>query len=457
MAVSLPPSEALPPHNLEAEQSVLGALLIDPDAVARIAEFLKPADFFRDGHSPMYQAILDLYERGTPADIVTLCDYLERNDQLIRVGGERYLAELQARVPTTFNIEHYARIVERTATLRRLIQAAGRIAGIAYDDKVDADEAIHEAERLLFDVSQGRQSGQMVSVNEVLRDFFERIEERSAMADSDSLPGVPSGFVDLDKMTGGLQPSDLIIVAARTSIGKTALALSMAHNCAGPRYRKTVAVFSLEMSNEQLVQRLIAAEAGLDLQLLRSGRLEMLDWTRLAHAMGTLAEAPIYLDDKPNLTLVEIRAKARRLKAEHGLDVIVIDYLQLIQGGNSENRTLQISAISHGLKALAKELHVPVVAVSQLSRAVEGRQNHRPLLSDLRESGSIEQDADMVLLVYRDDAYNENSEKQGIAEVHVAKHRNGPTGNIELRFLKAQTRFVDMDLYHLDEEPDVDE
>lgn len=451
MAVSLPP-EALPPHNLEAEQSVLGALLIDSEAVARVAEFLRPEDFFRPAHQPVYRAILHLYEQGTPADIVTLCDYLERRNELEAVGGEAYLADLQASVPTSYNVEHYARIVERTATLRRLIDAAGSIARVAYDDKISAEQAIREAEAILFKVAQGRQSGQMVPVSEVIHELFAKIDERVAMAEDEALPGVPTGFVDLDKMTGGFQPSDLIIVAARTSMGKTAMALSIALNSAGPRYRKTVAIFSLEMSNEQLVQRLIAAEAGLDLQLLRTGRLDRLDWGRLADAMGRLADAPIFLDDTSSLTLVEIRGKARRLKAEHGLDMIVIDYLQLIQATGGENRNLQISAISRGLKALAKELHVPIVAVSQLSRAVEGRQSHKPMLSDLRESGSIEQDADMVLLIYRDDHYNKESEKAGIAEVNVAKHRNGPTRTIELRFLEAQARFVDMDLYHMEDE-----
>jgi replicative DNA helicase len=437
--------ERLPPHNIEAEQSVLGSLLIDRDAVIRIASYVKPDDFYISANGRVYQAILDLYNRREPTDFVTLSDELERKGQLDDIGGIGYLSSLLNAVPTAVHVEYYGRIVERTATLRRLIDAGTRIVGIGYREDGALEDALDAAERALFEVSQKRTTRDFVSIAEVLDRFFDQIEY--LQQHRGDVVGVPTGFADLDQLTGGMQRSDLIILAARPSMGKSALALGLAYGAA-VQHGKTVGIFTLEMSAEQLVQRLLSTETGVDSHRLRLGQIDDSEWERISRALGRLSEANIFIDDSANVALMDVRSKARRLQAEHGVDMIIIDYLQLMSSNRrSDNRVQEISEISRGLKGLARELNVPVIALSQLSRAVETRSDHRPMLSDLRESGSIEQDADIVMFIYRDDKYDENSEKKGIAELIVAKHRNGPVGSVNLRFFERTARFADLELY----------
>ncbi|MGZ3680208.1 MAG: replicative DNA helicase, partial [Ktedonobacterales bacterium] len=387
--------EKLLPQNVEAEVGVLGSLLIDPEAIVQVADFLQPEDFYRDAHRSIFQAVLDLYEAGRPADLITLTDELARRGKLDELGGISYVSSLANQVPTYRNIKQYAQIVERTAILRRLIHAAGQIAGVAYNDP-DADEALEQAEKLIYDVSQRSSRSEFDSVGNILRDYLDKLDQLHERRGS--IVGVASGFSDLDKMTGGLQKSDLIILAARPAVGKTALALSLAHNAA-LRYSHGIAVFSLEMSKEQLVARLLSMDAGVDQQSLRTGYITDDEWERISESVGRLSETKIYIDDTPSIPLVEMRSKARRLMMERGFDLLVVDYLQLMQGsgggnGRHENRVQEISEISRGLKGLARELNVPVLALSQLSRSVESRTDKKPQLSDLRESGAIEQDAD---------------------------------------------------------------
>jgi replicative DNA helicase len=438
-----------PPHSLDAEFSVLGSLLIDRDAIIRVAAFLKQDDFYRQANGHIYQAILDLYNRREPPDFVTVVDELERRDLLDNVGGVSYLTELINAVPTAVHVEYYGKIVERTSTLRRLIQAGTEIANIGFDDSSDVEEALDRAEQQLFSVSQRRTTRDFVSIGQVLEGYFDKLD--FLQQHRGEVMGVPSGFADVDKLTGGMQRSDLLILAARPSIGKTSLQLGFAHNAA-VRAGKSVAIFSLEMSAEQLVQRLLSMETGVDAQRLRLGYIDDAEWEQISRAFGRLAEANIFIDDTPGISVMEVRSKARRLMAEHGLDFVIVDYLQLMQGRRSENRVQEISDISRGLKGLARELDVPVLALSQLSRAVEARADHRPMLSDLRESGSIEQDADIVMFIYREDAYDPDTDKKGIAELIVAKHRNGPTDTVHLRFFERTARFADLELYR---EPDV--
>jgi replicative DNA helicase len=438
-----------PPHSLDAEFSVLGSLLIDRDAIIRVAAFLKQDDFYRAGNGHIYQAILDLYNRREPPDFVTVVDELERRELIDQVGGVGYLTELMNAVPTAVHVEYYGRIVERTSTLRRLIHAGTEIANIGFDDSSDVEEALDRAEQELFNVSQRRTNRDFVSIGQVLEGYFDKLD--FLQQHRGEVMGVPSGFADLDKLTGGMQRSDLIILAARPSIGKTALQLGFAHNAA-VKSGKSVAIFSLEMSAEQLVQRLLSMETGVDAQRLRLGYIDDAEWEQISRAFGRLAEANIFIDDTPGISVMEVRSKARRLMAESGLDFVIVDYLQLMQGRRSENRVQEISDISRGLKGLARELDVPVLALSQLSRAVESRADHRPMLSDLRESGSIEQDADIVMFIYREDAYDPETEKKGIAELIVSKHRNGPTDTVHLRFFERQARFADLELYR---EPDI--
>ncbi|MDQ3653820.1 MAG: replicative DNA helicase [Chloroflexota bacterium] len=440
--------ERLPPHNIEAEQSVLGSLLIDRDAIIRVASYVKAEDFYFSANGTVYQAILDLYNRREPTDFLTLSDELERRSVLDDIGGLGYLSSLLNVVPTAVHVEYYGRIVERTATLRRLIDAGTHIVGIGFQDNLDAADALDSAEQTLFTVSQRRQTKDFQSISDVLDRFFDQLDY--LQQNRGEVVGVPTGFSDLDKLTGGLQRSDLLIVAARPSMGKTAFALGMAYGAAVQHGRK-VGVFSLEMSAEQLVQRLLATETGVDSHRLRLGNIDDSEWDRISRAFGRLAEAEIYIDDSANASVMDVRSKARRLQAEHGLDLIIVDYLQLMSGRRTENRVQEISEISRGLKGLARELNIPVVALSQLSRAVETRADHRPMLSDLRESGSIEQDADIVMFIFRDDKYDENSEKKGIAELIIAKHRNGPVGSVNLRFFERTARFADLELYR---EPD---
>ena len=608
-------SEKLLPQNVEAEAGVLGSLLIDPEAMSQIADFLKPEDFYRESHRVIYEASQDLYEGGTPADLITLIDELQRRGKLDEVGGPSYVSSLANQVPTSANVESYARIVERTSILRRLIHAAGQIAGIAYNEP-DANVALDQAEKLIFNVTQRISHAEFEHIRDTLREYLDKLGQLHGRRGE--IVGVATGFSDLDKMTGGLQRSDLIILAARPAVGKTALALSVAHG-ATLRYGHSVALFSLEMSAEQLVARFLSMDAGVDQQKLRTGWIDDDEWDRISDSVGRLSEASIYIDDTPGITLMEMRSKARRLKMERGVDMIIIDYLQLMQGTVSgragENRVQEISAISRGLKELARELDVPVLALSQLSRAVESRTDKKPQLSDLRESGclaadtpvylpdegvyrpiaslagqtgfrvlalntatwklepavvsnafatghkpvyrlttrlgrsvratanhkfltitgwrrldeltpgmriaapraplaragspnveqrahvggvatidraetladaqsdvywdeivaiepdgdedvydltvdghhnfvaaditlhnSIEQDADIVMFIYRDDVYNPESERPNIADIIIAKHRNGPVGTVSLYFQKEQTRYRDLDL-----------
>ena len=436
--------ERLPPHNLEAEQSVLGSLLIDRDAIIKIASYVKPEDFYQGANGTIYQAIVDLYNRREPTDFITLSDELTRRDKLDQIGGVAYLSALLNAVPTAVHVEYYGKIVERTATLRRLIDAGSQIVAIGYRDGVDTEDALDAAERAIFNVSEKRATKDFQSISEVLDRFFDQIDYMQQHRGD--VVGVATGYTDLDQLTGGLQKSDLIIVAARPAMGKTAFALGMAHGAA-VTHGKTVGIFSLEMSAEQLVQRLLSTETGVDSHRLRLGHIDDGEWDRISRAFGRLAEANIFIDDTAGAGIMDVRSKARRLQAEHGLDLVIIDYLQLMSSRRSENRVQEVSEISRGLKGLARELNIPVIALSQLSRAVETRSEHKPMLSDLRESGSIEQDADIVMFIYREEKYDENTEKKGIAEIIVAKHRNGPVGEINLRFFDKTARFADLELY----------
>ncbi len=435
--------DRLPPQSLEAEQSVLGAILIDRDVVVEIAEFLKPEDFYRQSNGTIYRAILDLFERREPIDILTVAEALERGNDLEPIGGRAYLSSLSDQTPTAVHAVQYARIVERKAVLRNLIGAAGKIAGIGYEDPAEIQEAIDRAESELFQVSNRRITVGFSKLKDLLHEAYDRLDYLHAHRGE--ISGVRTGFNDLDALTTGLQKSDLIIVAARPSVGKTSLALNIAEHAA-VKEKKSVGVFSLEMSKEQLVLRLLSSVSNIDSQRLRTGFLEELDFARIAPAMNALSEAPIYIDDTPNISAMELRTKARRLQAEVGLDLVVVDYLQLMQAqvqSRDANRVQEVSEISRGLKALARELSVPVIALSQLSRQPEMRNENEPRLSDLRESGAIEQDADLVLFLWRDKDKADDQETDGeVIHLKLAKHRNGPTGKIELWFKKQQTRFV---------------
>jgi replicative DNA helicase len=431
------------PASPEAEEAVLGSLLIDPDAVIKVASFLEAEDFYREKNGWIYQAILDLHERREPADFVTLVDELERRNILHEVGGAAYITSVVNSVPSSVYVEHYAHIVERAAVLRRLIGAASQIAALAYEEADDVDEVVDRAEQLIFGVSERRVRRDLVPVRQVMHTVVERID--FLHRHQGDVMGVPSGFAKLDKLLGGFQKSDLIILAARPSVGKTSLALNFALNAAR-RFHKVVGFFSLEMSADQIVLRLLSMETGIDQQRLRQGEIRDDEWDMLMRAAAELSETMLYIDDTPAMSAVELRTKARRLQAEHGLDLIVVDYLQLMRGDNrSDNRVQEISYISRSLKSLAREIEAPMIALSQLSRAVEQRTDHRPQLSDLRESGAIEQDADVVMFIYRDDMMKENPERKNIADVIVAKHRNGPTDTVPLYFHKELTRFADLE------------
>ncbi len=441
-------ADRLPPHNLEAEQAVLGAILIEPSVLLTVNERIKAEDFYRQGHQKLFQAMNELAQKGQPVDIVTLTAVLEDQKWLEEVGGVAYLTELAGTVPTAANVDYYAQIVEKKAILRRIIRTATQIATLGYNSGDDVTSIIDEAERRILDISQRRMRGGFVQIGEILMDSFEQIE--AMYNNKKGLKGIPSGFVDLDRMTSGFQRSDLIILAARPSMGKTAFALNLAQNVA-LRAGKTVAIFNLEMSAQQLVTRILSAEANIDAQAFRTGSLKEEDWEKLTMAIGALSDAPIYIDDTPGLTVFDIRSKLRRLHAEREIGLVLIDYLQLISGrNNGESRQQEISEISRSLKLMAREFDVPVIALSQLSRAVEQRQDKRPMLSDLRESGSIEQDADIVAFLYRDDYYNEDSEKKNIAELIIGKQRNGPVGKVELLFLKNYNKFLSLEIRNQD-------
>jgi replicative DNA helicase len=433
----------VPPQNLEAEESVLGAMMISPGAIGAVSETLDASDFYRESHAKIYRAALALYAKGEPVDAITLVDELEERSELEDVGGRVRVHELAALVPATANAAHYARIVREMATLRGLIRAGGEIARLGWERPGDAIDLVDRAEGVIFDLSQQRVTTEFSHIETLLKESFERITALyEAGAD---VTGTPSGFRDLDRITSGFQPGNLIIIAARPSMGKSALVLCMAANLA-VRNNVPVALFTLEMSKSEVTQRLMCSEAKVESQRLRTGKLAPDDWPRLTAACDKLAKAPIYVDDSGSINMMEIRSKARRLKSRHpDLGLVVVDYMQLMSsGGTVENRVQEISQISRQLKVLARDLDVPIIALSQLSRAVEQRTDKRPILSDLRESGAIEQDADIVAFIYRDEYYNDESDQQGLAEVIVAKHRNGPTDHIKLSFLKRYAKFADL-------------
>ncbi|MFA7412262.1 MAG: replicative DNA helicase [Tissierellaceae bacterium] len=432
----------IPPHSLEAEQSVLGSMILNKEAINSALEIIRPDDFYKEANREIFEAIIVLFNKNEPVDLITLSEELKRRGTLENTGGVTYLANLSSGVATTANVRYYCKIVEEKSILRRLIISCDEVMLKSYEDSEEVNAIIEGAEKSIFDITQGRHREGFFPLNEVLLKSFSQIEERAA--NQGALTGVTTGFVDLDHKLSGLQKSDLVLLAARPSMGKTALALNIATNAA-LKGNARVAMFSLEMSKEQLVQRMISATAHVDLQKIISGRLSEDEWVQVISSMGPLSKAEIFIDDTAGISLMEMKAKSRRLKIEKGLDLILIDYLQLMQmEGRTENRQQEISAISRGLKALAKEMECPVVALSQLSRAPELRADHRPILSDLRESGAIEQDADVVLFLYRDDYYNEDSEKKNIGELIIAKHRNGPTGNLDLVFKKEFTKFVNI-------------
>jgi replicative DNA helicase len=437
-------SHKLPPQNLEAEQSVLGGILIENEAINRVTEILDPDDFYRDAHRKIFNALINLSERDEPADLITLTNELRKIDQLDSIGGASYLASLIDSVPTAANIEYYAKIVKEKSILRKLIQTSTEIITQSYEDRGDVEVFLDEAERAIFDISEKRVRPSFFSIRDVVKESFKTIER--LFQKKELVTGVPSGFKELDRMTAGFQPSDLIIIAGRPSMGKTAFCLNVAQYAAVEN-KIPVAVFSLEMSKEQLVIRMLCSEAQVEGTRLRTGFLNESDWPKLTIAAGNLSEAPIYIDDSAALSVLELRSKARRLKSERGLGMLIIDYLQLMRGrARVESRQQEISEISRSLKALAKELNIPVIAVSQLSRKTEERTGNRPQLSDLRESGAIEQDADLILFIYRDEVYNraEDNPNRGKAEVIIGKQRNGPIGKIEMAFLDKFTTFKEL-------------
>ena len=434
----------VPPHDLEAEQAILGSMLTDRDAVISAVEVLKEEDFYREDNKAIYGAIFNLYNRAEPIDIITVKAELESMGKFEQVGGLEYLAELPEKVPTTANAMKYIKIVEEKSTLRRLIKTANEIIDLGYDQTEDVEDIMEGAEKKIFNIMQEKNQKGYSPLKDVLVESFTQLEE--LYNKKQHITGVPTGFAELDYKTAGLHGSELILIAARPAMGKTAFALNIATNAA-VRANVPVAVFSLEMSKEQLVNRILCSEAMVDSNKVRTGKLEEDDWAKLAGAIGPLSEAEIYIDDTPGINVTEIRAKCRKLKLEKNIGLVVIDYLQLVQGSNKRNgsREQEISEISRSLKILAKELNVPVIALSQLSRAAEQRPDHRPMLSDLRESGAIEQDADIVTFLYRDDYYNKESEKKDIAEVIIAKHRGGSTGTVELLWLGSYTKFVNLE------------
>jgi replicative DNA helicase len=429
------------PNNLEAERSILGAILLDDKAVLSIFESLKAQDFYLEHNRRIFEKMLQLMSNARPIDLVTLKDELQRSNQLESVGGAAYLASLTDGLPRAINIEYYAQIVKEKSTLRRLIQISSETMARSYQDEEAAEEILQQVEKAIFDIASQQFRTGFSSITPIVSEVFKQIEELSNR--KTPVTGLETGFVDLDRMTAGLHPSDLIIVAARPGLGKTSLCLNIAEHVA-LRKHKTVGIFSLEMSKEQLVKRFLCSEARIDAQRINTGFLNKEDWAKLSHVSGELSEAKIFIDDTASVTVSELRSKSRRLSLEHGLDLIIVDYLQLMSGSTQryENRTQEISQISRGLKGIAKELSVPVIAVSQLSRAVEARRgDHRPQLSDLRESGSIEQDADIVMFIYREDMVNPTEENNGLAELIIGKQRNGPTGSIQLAFSKQFTKF----------------
>ncbi len=437
----------LPPQNIKVEQGVLGAILLDHEALVRVLDVLQEQDFYQSAHRWIFSVMVDLFEDNTPIDVLTVSERLKKQERLESIGGAAYLAELVEMIPTSAHVLYHAHIVREKAILRALIQSATTIVTESYEDSGDIDLLLDRAEQIIFEISQRRATAGFSNINTVLKGSFKRIEQLYER--KERVTGVPMGFTELDGKTSGMQPSDLIIVAGRPGMGKTAFSLNVAQHV-GTRVGRPVAIFSLEMSKEQLVTRMLCAEARVEATKLRTGFLHRDDWPRLTKAAGTLSEARIYIDDTPAQTSLDIRTKSRRLKAELGdLSLIIVDYLQLMQGrARSENRQQEISEITRSLKGLAKELDVPVMGLSQLSRAVEQRRPPRPQLSDLRESGAIEQDADVVALIYRDEIYDEETTDKGVAEIIIAKQRNGPTGVIRLQFQGEFTRFSNLEEAH---------
>ena len=437
--------DRVPPQNVEAEQSVLGAMMIEREAISKVSEIIRPEDFYREAHRLIYNAMMELFNKNEAVDLVTVVEILRRDEKLEVAGGISYVSALANSVPTAANVMYHARIVEEKALLRQLITTATHVAGMGYEANEDVTVIMDKAEKMILEVANRKAGQEFASIKNIIFDVFDRVSE--LYSSKGGITGLSTGFKDLDKLTSGLQPSDLILIAARPSMGKTAFVLNIAQNVA-IKEKQAVAFFSLEMSKEQLVQRMLCAEAPIDAQRLRIGELENNDWDKLVRAADRLAAAPIFIDDTAGITVMEMRSKARRLKIEHDLQLIIIDYLQLMQGSagssRSENRQQEISEISRSLKALARELKVPVVALSQLSRGVESRQVKKPMLSDLRESGSLEQDADIVAFLYREDYYDPETEHKNITDVIIAKHRNGPVDSIQLFFHKQFTKFSDL-------------
>jgi replicative DNA helicase len=440
-------NERIPPHNLEAEESLLGAMLLSKDAIAEAQELVELDDFYREANQKIYQCILELYVGGEPADAITLAEILKRKGWLEGVGGKGYIHTLVNVVPTAASAPYYATIVSQSATLRRLIRAASDIAAMGYATPEDVDEVVNEAESLIFAVAHNRRMGRLEPINALLAETFERLEKLSEAGGS--LTGVSTGFHELDHLTSGLQPSDFIVVAGRPAMGKTSFALSIAQHVALEQ-KLPVAIFSLEMSKHQLVQRMLCSESRVNARNLRDGNLKEEDWLRVSSAMNRMSDAPIWIDDTANVTMLGIRSTSRKLKSNYGrLGLIIVDYLQLMQGHTrTENRQQEVSDISRAMKILSRELDTPVIAISQLSRAVESRTDKRPQLSDLRESGAIEQDADLVMFIYRDEVYDKHSEDKGTAEIIIGKHRHGPIGDIKLAFIEHFTKFDNLDTRH---------
>ena len=431
--------DKIQPQNLEAEMAVIGSMLLDEEAISIAVETLDGESFYKNSHRKIFEAILELYSLNKPVDLITLTNELKRINVLDEVGGQSFLAVLANAVPTSANISHYVSIVKEKSILRSLINNSTRIVSMCYESEGNINEVVDNAEKFIFEISDKKTQGGFIPLKELIKDSIETIDQ--LYQKKQHVTGVPTGYVDFDIKTAGLQPSDLIIIAGRPSMGKSALALGVAEY-AGTVEKIPTAIFSLEMSKEQLVQRMLCAHAKVDAHKVRTGYLSTSDWPRLTAAAGKLSESPIYIDDTPGISVMELRAKARRLKMHHDIKLIILDYLQLMRGsGGIENRQQEISEISRSLKALARELNVPLIAISQLSRAVESRTDHRPQLSDLRESGAIEQDADLVVLLLREDYYNPSPDNQGIAEVIISKQRNGPVGSLKLAFIKEYTRF----------------
>ena len=436
----------IPPHDIEAEQAIIGSMLTDKDEVIAAVEVLQEKDFYREDNKIIYSAILNLYKRAEPIDIITLKSELKSMGKFEAVGGLEYIVQLPDKVPTTSNVEQYIKIVEEKSMLRALIKTADELITLGYDPTQEVEQVIDTAEKKIFQVMQKKNQKGYSSIKDILVDTFTQLEQ--LYNQKESITGVPTGFVDLDYRTSGLHNSDLILVAARPAMGKSAFALNIATNAA-VRAKVPVAIFSLEMSKEQMTNRILCSEAMVDSAKVRTGKIDDDEWAKLAATSGELSEAGIYIDDTPGISIMEIRAKCRKMKLEKNIGLVVIDYLQLVQGSNKKggSREQEIAEISRSLKILAKEIDVPVIALSQLSRAPEQRIDHRPMLSDLRESGSIEQDADIVMFLYRDDYYNEDTEKKNIAEVIIAKHRSGATGTVELLWLANYTKFANIERY----------